>query len=127
MGKRRISRRRFLEGTGAALAAAAVSPSLKGQSRPPGAASTGAAAAAPHRAMRPQNVRANSLPLLIVCPFVIERCREHPARGERTSAPVTRLDEARPRRSEKPAPRPAQADDGGHLPAFLLRPVRAKA
>src|SRR5438552_2017197 len=53
--------------------------------------------------------------------------REHPARGERTSAPVTRLDEARPRRSEKPAPRPAQADDGGHLPAFLLRPVRAKA
>jgi len=38
MGKRRISRRRFLEGTGAALAAAAVSPSLKAQtSRAPGA------------------------------------------------------------------------------------------
>ena len=53
--------------------------------------------------------------------------REHPTRGERASAPVTRLDEARPRRPGKPAPRPAQADDGGHLPAFLLRPVRAKA
>src|SRR5262249_31977469 len=53
--------------------------------------------------------------------------REHPAQRERASAPVTRLDEARPRRPGKPAPRPAQADDGGHLPAFLLRPVRAKA
>src|SRR5258708_7046325 len=48
MRKRKISRRRFLEGTGAALAVAAASPSLKGQTRAPGAAaSTGAAAAAP--------------------------------------------------------------------------------
>jgi len=43
-------------------------------------------------------------------------------------APVTRLDDARPRR--KPAARPAaevEDDVGGHLPAFLLRPVRIKA
>ena len=53
--------------------------------------------------------------------------REQPARRERVSAPVTRLDEARPRRQGKPAPRPAHAEDDGHLPAFLLRPVRAKA
>ena len=38
MGKRRISRRTFLEGTGAAIAAAAVAPSLKAQSRGAGAA-----------------------------------------------------------------------------------------
>jgi putative selenate reductase molybdopterin-binding subunit len=45
MPKRKITRRRFLEGTGAALAAAAVSPSLKGQTRSaPGAAGAGAAA-----------------------------------------------------------------------------------
>jgi hypothetical protein len=38
-------------------------------------------------------------------------------------ATVTRLDEARSRRAPKPAP-----DTGhGHLPAFLLRPVRIKA
>jgi superfamily II DNA/RNA helicase len=53
--------------------------------------------------------------------------REHPARREHASAPVTLLDEARPRQPGKPAPRPAHAEDGGHLPAFLLRPVRAKA
>jgi superfamily II DNA/RNA helicase len=53
--------------------------------------------------------------------------REHGPRRERPSAPVTRLDEARPLRPGKPAPRPAHADDGGHLPAFLLRPFRAKA
>jgi len=40
---------------------------------------------------------------------------------------VTRLDEVRPRRAGKPMPRPAPADDGGHLPAFLFRPVRVKA
>jgi superfamily II DNA/RNA helicase len=51
--------------------------------------------------------------------------REHLPRRDRPSAPVTRLDEARPRRPGKPAPGPSE--DGGHLPAFLLRPVRAKA
>jgi superfamily II DNA/RNA helicase len=55
------------------------------------------------------------------------RHREHarPARRESVPAPVTRLDEARPRR----AGTPAHADEGagGHLPAFLLRPVRVKA
>jgi hypothetical protein len=40
---------------------------------------------------------------------------------------VTRLDEVRPRRAPKAAPRPAHTDDGGHLPAFLLRPFRVKA
>src|SRR5262249_29774669 len=55
------------------------------------------------------------------------RPREHPppARRESAPAPVTRLDEGRPRR----AGNPAHADEGagGHLPAFLLRPVRVKA
>src|SRR5262249_35006110 len=48
-----------------------------------------------------------------------------PGRRESTPAPVPRLDEARPRRASKPA----HADEGagGHLPAFLLRPVRVKA
>jgi superfamily II DNA/RNA helicase len=63
-----------------------------------------------------------------------EQRREHGrnSRPRRDAAPVTRLDEARPRRSNKPAP-PAAKDDyaedaaGGHLPAFLLRPVRVKA
>jgi hypothetical protein len=42
---------------------------------------------------------------------------------------VARLDDARPRRAPKPVPQvAADADDGaGHLPAFLLRPVRIKA
>ena len=54
-------------------------------------------------------------------------------RGEGAPAPVARLDEARPRRTQKPAPQPASKADyadegtGGHLPAFLLRPVRVKA
>jgi superfamily II DNA/RNA helicase len=57
------------------------------------------------------------------------RHREHggkrPARRDSVPAPVTRLDEVRPRHAGKPA----HADDsaGGHLPAFLLRPVRVKA
>jgi superfamily II DNA/RNA helicase len=57
------------------------------------------------------------------------RHREHggkrPARRDSVPAPVTRLEEARPRRAGKAA----HADEGagGHLPAFLLRPVRVKA
>jgi superfamily II DNA/RNA helicase len=57
------------------------------------------------------------------------RHREHggkrPARRDSVPAPVTRLDEVRPRHAGKPA----HADEGagGHLPAFLLRPVRVKA
>ncbi|HYM22391.1 MAG TPA: 2Fe-2S iron-sulfur cluster-binding protein, partial [Vicinamibacterales bacterium] len=47
MGKRKITRRRFLEGTGAALAAAAVSPSLKAQTATQRAASASAVSAAP--------------------------------------------------------------------------------
>src|SRR5947199_2172721 len=43
MAKRKISRRRFLEGTGGALAAAAVSPTLKGQTRTGAAAGSAAA------------------------------------------------------------------------------------
>jgi superfamily II DNA/RNA helicase len=52
---------------------------------------------------------------------------------ENVSAPVARLDDARPRRAPKPTPRTAAKTDhtddgaGGHLPAFLLRPVRVKA
>src|SRR6266567_2273068 len=45
-------------------------------------------------------------------------------RHRRPHAPakVTRLDEARP-----PRPQHRAETDGGHLPAFLLRPIRAKA
>jgi len=69
-----------------------------------------------------------------------EHRRERPGRGqrrahqdersatrERTPAPVTRLDEVRPRRAAKAAPRTTPGDDNGHLPAFLLRPWRVKA
>ncbi len=65
----------------------------------------------------------------------------HSLRPKRTPAPVARLDEARPHRRpepirERPESHRAQAEttrerpeetDGSHLPAFLLRPVRAKA
>jgi superfamily II DNA/RNA helicase len=55
--------------------------------------------------------------------------RGAPPRRDGVSAPVARLDDARPRRAPKPGPQvSADADDGaGHLPAFLLRPVRIKA
>jgi superfamily II DNA/RNA helicase len=65
-----------------------------------------------------------------------EKQREHgrDSRPRREgAAPVTRLDDARPRRTQKPAPAATAKDDyaedaaGGHLPAFLLRPVRVKA
>ena len=50
-------------------------------------------------------------------------------RREHAPAPVALLEEARPRRAVTPALKTPHADDGadGHLPAFLLRPVRAKA
>ena len=48
-------------------------------------------------------------------------------RRDSVPAPVARLDDVRPRRTPKPASQAADADDGGHLPAFLLRPVRVKA
>jgi superfamily II DNA/RNA helicase len=54
-----------------------------------------------------------------------------PSHRERPPAPVTRIEEARPRHEPKPAPQvsASQIDDGAgsHLPAFLLRPFRAKA
>ena len=55
-----------------------------------------------------------------------------PSHRERPPAPVTRIEEARPRREPKPARAGARFDRssdeaGSHLPAFLLRPVRAKA
>jgi hypothetical protein len=53
--------------------------------------------------------------------------RKHPARRDGTPAPVTRLDEVRPHRAPKPTARAGHGDDGGHLPAFLLRPFRVKA
>ena len=48
-------------------------------------------------------------------------------RRDSVPASVARLDDVRPRRTPKPATQAADADDGGHLPAFLLRPVRVKA
>jgi superfamily II DNA/RNA helicase len=53
--------------------------------------------------------------------------RESPPRREGTTAPVTRLDQARPRRAPKPHAVHAEPETDGHLPAFLLRPVRLKA
>src|SRR6266498_3105039 len=53
--------------------------------------------------------------------------QERPVRRDTAPVPVTRLDEVRPRHAPKPAPHADHADGGGHLPAFLLRPVRAKA
>jgi superfamily II DNA/RNA helicase len=70
--------------------------------------------------------------------------RQLQRRRENAPAPVARIEDARPRRehkpvshkpvshtpvSHKPAPQAALADEGvgGHLPAFLLRPVRIKA
>jgi superfamily II DNA/RNA helicase len=44
----------------------------------------------------------------------------------RDPAPVTRIEEAR-RRQPQPRPQPASEPMTGHLPAFLLRPVRGKA
>jgi superfamily II DNA/RNA helicase len=57
------------------------------------------------------------------------RHRDHgrPSRRESVPAPVTRLDEVRPHRAPKPTARAGHGDDGGHLPAFLLRPFRVKA
>jgi superfamily II DNA/RNA helicase len=54
-----------------------------------------------------------------------EHKHERPARRDDVPAPVTRLDQVRPRRAGKPAH--ADEDTGGHLPAFLLRPFRVKA
>ncbi len=65
--------------------------------------------------------------------------RQSQRQRENGPAPVARLEDARPRREHKPvphkpvphkpAPQSALADEGGggHLPAFLLRPVRVKA
>ena len=48
-------------------------------------------------------------------------------RRDSVPAPVARLDDVRPRRTPKPASQAADADDGGHLPAFLLRPVQVQS
>jgi superfamily II DNA/RNA helicase len=71
--------------------------------------------------------------------------RQSQRRRENAPAPVARIEDARPRREHKPVshkpvshkpvshkpapPQAALADEGvgGHLPAFLLRPVRVKA
>jgi superfamily II DNA/RNA helicase len=61
--------------------------------------------------------------------------RQQRPHRENAPAPVAHLDEVRPRFAGKsaakptsrPAPQPAEERGGGHLPAFLLRPVRVKA
>jgi superfamily II DNA/RNA helicase len=50
-----------------------------------------------------------------------------PRREQGAPAPVTRLDDARPRRAQKPSRHASDEGDASHLPAFLLRPVRVKA
>jgi superfamily II DNA/RNA helicase len=52
--------------------------------------------------------------------------RESPRR-DGAAPPVAHLDQARPRRAPKPHAVHAEAESEGHLPAFLLRPVRLKA
>jgi superfamily II DNA/RNA helicase len=47
-----------------------------------------------------------------------------PARRDRPPAPVTRLEDARPRRVSRPPSPHRDESDAAHLPAFLLRPVR---
>jgi superfamily II DNA/RNA helicase len=56
-----------------------------------------------------------------------ERQSREQSRPQRAPAPVTRLDGARPRHTPPRPPRPVPDSGGGHLPAFLLRPVRCKA
>jgi superfamily II DNA/RNA helicase len=61
------------------------------------------------------------------------RNEEAPAQAAaaQAAAPVARIEDARPRRPQRPAPQRAAREDAAsemHLPAFLLRPVvRAKA
>jgi superfamily II DNA/RNA helicase len=52
--------------------------------------------------------------------------RRRPARRDAKPAPVARLQEARARRAPAPVSQVEESADG-HLPAFLLRPVRVKA
>jgi len=59
-----------------------------------------------------------------------ERDGQRPERHrqpQRPAAPVTRIEDARPRRAPHPAPARADDGDASHLPAFLLRPVTLKA
>jgi superfamily II DNA/RNA helicase len=59
------------------------------------------------------------------------RSEQAPAQAAAPVAPVARIEDARPRRPQRPAPQRAAREDAAsemHLPAFLLRPVvRAKA
>jgi len=48
-------------------------------------------------------------------------------RGQRQSAPVARIEEARQRQAPARPRDPVEPSGGDHLPAFLLRPVRGKA
>ena len=48
-------------------------------------------------------------------------------KSESPPAPVTRIEEARPRRQPEPKHERKEDSDNSHLPAFLLRPVRVKA
>ena len=58
-----------------------------------------------------------------------ERGGPHPQKKKSAPppAPVTRIDEARPRRQPEPKHERKEDSDNSHLPAFLLRPVRVKA
>jgi superfamily II DNA/RNA helicase len=56
------------------------------------------------------------------------RERQHGHRqANRPPASASRLDDGRPRRAPQPAPSRSDDGDVSHLPAFLLRPVPAKA
>jgi superfamily II DNA/RNA helicase len=58
---------------------------------------------------------------------------DHTPAPSQAPAPVTRIEDARPHRGQKQPPKvherkpTPQSDEGSHLPAFLLRPVRVKA
>jgi superfamily II DNA/RNA helicase len=59
-------------------------------------------------------------------PAPAPRRPEHPT-GPAPTAQIARLDEARPHRRHDRDGRDRSEDNSGHLPAFLLRPVRVKA
>ncbi len=105
-----------------------IGQSIPWMGEPPRADEAPARAETLRRDHRPQRGRTASPPRREYSPAPAARIEQSPApvaRLEQSPAPVARLDEARPRREQKPVPR-SDDSDSDHLPAFLLRPFRAK-
>ncbi len=106
-----------------------IGQSIPWMGEPPRADEAQAPAETPRRDYRPQRGRTPSPPRREQNPAAAARLEQSPgpvARIEQSPAPVARLDDARPRREQQPVPR-NEDSDSDHLPAFLLRPFRAKA